>query len=150
MKPWKLVLEVGMDPGRQEEPPATLKAPEAPAINQEGAWKLLVEARKNLIAAMTKMDVETIESINHWIGGAIAMLGAITGESPSSIQDRLSQQIPSPAPPPIPAGMQFAEVERSRPKPHPGAPRPVDMSTLTPEELERLGVTLAEEPSSSG
>ena len=135
----------------RDDKPAPVQAPgPSPTDLVEKAWPILVEARRNNIRALEDGDADTVEQINHWIGGALSMLSNVSGVSAVDLVARLNDEIPY-----IPKHdpRQFKHVERrERPSPPPGAPRPVDVTTLTQEERDQLGIVLpdsAQEPSDS-
>lgn len=146
-RPWKFLLEVGQADSPRvitANEPAEVVVPAKPTIN--AVWPMLVDARQKLIDAMANGADSKVDSTNAWIGGALAMAGALTGESAEGLRDRLAAEVPIPASDsPYSRMGEFRHVERTRPKPHPGAPRPVDPADLTPEERRELGIFLSGE-----
>ena len=135
-RPWKLSIEVGGQSGDQpklEESSVSLQYPDTTS-----AWNLLVEARQRILDARSRPDEtsSSVDAINNWIGGGLAVLGSIMSESPQTLLDRLIQEVPNKE------QEGFFPVKRERPKPHPGAPKDLDISTLTDQEREELGIIL--------
>jgi hypothetical protein len=115
-------------------------------LNIDPAWSLLVDARRNLGAMMGRIDTtpQAAEAINNWIGGGLAVLATFTDESAESLRDRLAAEVPI-----EPASADFYRVKRERPKPPPGAPKDLDIFSLTDEEREELGIILPQTQESS-
>lgn len=122
---------------------------------RSAAWDVLVNARSGMKTSLEAGNSRAGEDAAQWIGGGLAALGAITGEDPRALLLKLSDQIPmdsndlAPRPGDLvkspDSQAQFRAIERERPPPHPGAPKPIDPHDLTPEEREEYGVLLPEE-----
>jgi hypothetical protein len=138
-RPWKLTIEVGGDSPRGIE--SNTPSPYGVAVDTTAAWAMLVDARRKMLDAMAKGDDNKANTTVSWIGGALAAWGKMTGEDPASLYERLVEEVPNPNASPY-GGMEFKKVERTRPEPHPGAQRVLDLSELTPEERDQLGITL--------
>jgi hypothetical protein len=130
---WKLSIEVG---GSEQKPPSLVQSP-----NRDAAWNLLVESRRALAQSVESNQVspELVESANQWTGGGLAVLAAMTGDDPEVLRQRLMAEVP------IKTSSNFYHAERSRPRPHPGAQKSLDVSTLTDEEREELGIVLPQQ-----
>lgn len=144
-RPWRLTIEVGDgDSPRAIAPDKPVEVIEAkPSL--ESVWPMLVDARHKLIDAMANGADSKVSDTNSWIGGALAATAALIGTSGEELRDRLIAEVPSPTKTnPYQHMGEFRRVERRRPDPPPGAPRPVDPASLTPEEREELGIVLPE------
>ncbi len=132
MKSWRFTIE--FTGGSDDSAPPEIKTSEA--------WESLRDARRRMLESLHAGVNDKVESINLWIGGALSTFAKLTGGDSQELLDRLSVEIPNTTPPPIvpPDVAEFVHVERDRPKPHPGAQRKLDLSELTPEEREELGI----------
>lgn len=170
MRPWRLLIEVG----QQETPAATVvnsSTTTSTFVDQGAAWETLKDARAKMLAAHARGDSDTVAQVNGWIGGGLALMADLTGENAATLLERLTAEVPSAATPVAvtqntasPASnlvietstvtapdsnAKFYHVERSRPEPPAGAPKPVDPADLTPKERAELGMFLpGEEPPS--
>jgi hypothetical protein len=152
-RPFRLVIEVNnpdspaaittVAPTPPPEPVAAIQSESAPAPSIDLVWPLLVDARKKIATAMTDDSEVKVNELNQWLGGALAAAAVLTGNSGEALRDRLAAEVPLPEiKNPYENMGEFRHVERTRPKPHPGAQRPIDPSELTPEEREELGIIL--------
>jgi len=164
-RPFRLVIEVNNPdgPGAIAFAPAPASAPTpasalaptpvAAALSDSkpdlaAVWPMLVDAREKLIDAMGNGSGTKVTDTNNWIGGALAVAAVLTGNSAEALRDRLAAEVPMPErKSPYEAMGEFRHVERERPKPHPGAQRPVDLSELSAEERAELGIVLPGEDS---
>jgi hypothetical protein len=118
-------------------------------------WSKLVDARGNMKSALDAGDSKGGELAAQWIGGGLAIYGSMIGEDPRTLLNRLSDEVPIDpnAVAPRPGDLvkspdseaRFRAIERERPPPPPGAPKPIDPHDLTPEEREEYGIFLPEE-----
>lgn len=157
MRPWRLSIEFGREDREEASRTATPTATSAPApLHHPVAWSALTEARRNLINAQSKGDPATVNQINMWIGGALSIMASLTGEDAKELDAKLKADVPSGAPA-VAANddgtlstdssrASFYPVERVRPAPSPGAPRPISPEDLTLEERQSLGVRLDDDP----
>jgi hypothetical protein len=109
---------------------------------REQAWTMLRDGRKNLAEATTGGNSFDIDRINQWLGGAIAMFAVLTGENAEQVLSDLRAEVPIGSNVPAPSNVKFFDVERPRPDPHPGAPKPLDLESLSDEEREELGIIM--------
>ena len=142
-RPWKLTIEVGGDSPRaigSTTPPSLPPAAPQSELDTSPIWEMLVDGRRKMLDAIDNGADDKVNSIVSWIGGALAVLSKITKEDPARLHDRLVAEVPN-----LNAksheGVEFKKVERTRPKPHPGSQRVLDLSELSPEEREQLGIT---------
>lgn len=157
MRPWRLLIEFGE---KQEDPPVELPerapTPAAVEVNKDRPWGILKEARANMLRAHSRGDAAEAAKITMWIGGGLAVLAEAIGEDAQGLLSRLSEEVPSSGSTPVStettvqseaSRANFYPVERKRPLPPPGAPRPIKPEDLTPEERAELGIVLpGEEP----
>lgn len=139
---WRFLIE------RNPEP----QAPSAPKVvsgkvDESAAWELLKDARKNLKQAQNSHNSEKVVHIDNWVGGGVAVLAALTGKKPEEVLAKLVEETGGNVamalgekPPMRSDRVSFHEVERTRPAPPPGAPKPLDLDSLTEEEILELGV----------
>jgi hypothetical protein len=146
---WKLLLEVG---GTEEE---SQSQPSVTPDRRHIAWDTLKDARRKLANAISSGNTRQSEDISQWIGGGLAVLASLTGEDAPSLLRSLEQAVPvsSPIVAVTPDGAvkvpdsnaTYVPVERARPKPPPGAPKKLDLTTLSEAEREELGIILPED-----
>ena len=161
MKPWRLLIESGHHPqlvlGADQPTPAIPPGPKETPVTttlvvgqRSRAWDLLKEARLKERAAIKGGRPDEVEQIAAWVGGGIAIMAALLDEAPEALLVELKGEVPvAPFVPPEEMSeterrATFIPVERHRATPPPGAPRPLDMSTLTPEEREEMGIIMPE------
>jgi len=147
-RPWRLILEVGNpDSPAAISAPSTIQSdssapcPECPSL--DSMWPTLVDARRKLVDAMSNGTEAKVNEVNQWLGGALAATAVLTGNSAEALLDRVKAEVPAPERPnPLEGVAEIVHVERERPKPHPGAQRPIDPSELSAEERAELGIVL--------
>lgn len=148
-RPWRILIEVGAHgalPTFQAQTADT--TPATTPASRDAAWELLKDARKRLSNAMGEGNAEDISSINNWIGGGVAVYAVLTDGNAEALLEKLREATPieSGTPGQIPGvRANFYQVERERPKPPPGAPRPLNPEDLTQEERDELGIVLPDE-----
>lgn len=116
----------------------------------EKAWRILKDAQSNLHKADSGGQLQAVDRITHWMGGGLAVLASITGETPEALRDRLiaeaggdAESIRVSADGTMSNGkLTLYPVKRERPAPPPGAPRPIYAEDLTVEERIEYGMTL--------
>lgn len=157
MRPFKITIEFGEQLYQTQvgTPSQIVTAPVVPrevessndgvvsSLDTDAAWEILLEARRNMKAETIENRHDVAKEINTWIGGGLAVLGVLTGESSAALLEKLSAEIPILSAEEAmkqPGRPKFVETKRERPKPHPGAPRPINIDELTPEEREELGI----------
>lgn len=143
---WRLTLEVGNPDSPRaitSDKPAEVVEPAKPSL--DAVWPMLVDARHKMIDAMANGADSKVADTNSWIGGALAAAAVLTGNSAEALRDRLLAEVPTPSfTSPYERLGEFRSVERRRPSSPPGAPKPIDPATLTPEEREELGIVMPE------
>jgi len=91
----------------------------------EIAWVRLEDARRCMLQAIDDGAHDRAGSISEWIGGGIAVLADWESRGPQEILEELKTRVPQPGPQSR-GGMRFVKTNTGeRPKPHPGAPKPV-------------------------
>jgi len=99
------------------------------------------EGRQKWLDGIKDEDTVANDRRNYWIGGAIAVYCAFTGEDPSIVHNRMLKEMPQPghdnsmlAPGELPA----QPIPRQRSEPHPGAQRIVAEDDPTMDAAESL------------
>jgi hypothetical protein len=156
-RPFRLTIEVNNpdSPGAittvTSTPEAVAAIPSESKPDLDVVWPMLVDARKKIATAMTDDSEAKVNELNQWLGGALAAAAVLTGNSGEALRDRLAAEAPLPeVKNPYENMGEFRHVERTRPKPHPGAQRPIDPSELSAEEREQLGIILPGEVTDEG
>lgn len=106
---------------------------------KEAAWEKVREGRQKWLDGIKDEDIVVNDRRNYWIGGAIAVYCAFTGEDPAVAHNRILKEMPQPghdnstlAPGELPAQPAL----RTRAEPHPGAQRIVTEEDPTLEPAE--------------
>jgi len=103
------------------------------------AWDRVCEGRQKWLDGLQDVDLVLNDRRTHWVGGALAVYCAVSGEDGTVVHNRLLREMPQP-------GMDNSNLSpgelpmqpdvRKRPAPHPGAQRTVteDEPVMEPAE----------------
>jgi len=143
-------LRIELDTGKAQDHPSETWSEALPAIGylqtseppeqqpkvmsstdavREAAWDKVKQGRQKWLDGVKDVDLTANDRRTYWIGGALAVYCAITGEDDVLAHNRLLREMPQPGMDNsslAPGELPLQPKPRERPAPHPGAQRVVE------------------------